>query len=104
MLRSVNTENALRQASRVNASEKEDHKFFQDKSIQILILNKKYGLEVSLPMNFFSEFIYYILFYFTSLFKNIIIVFIRQIMFICFINSVFFYKKKNKIIIQIINK
>jgi len=67
LTRSVNAKNVVRRASRANDSEGEDHNFFQILSIQTLIRNKNslfkteilsFGGEVSLPVNFFSEFIY----------------------------------------------
>jgi len=36
LTRSVNTENAIRQASRTNASEGEDHNFFQNSNITVI--------------------------------------------------------------------
>jgi len=72
LTRSVNAENAVRQVSRANATEGEDHNFFQ-------IVNSN-------PIHLFLI----ITFYFTLLFLYYY-VHIGQIIFIYYINSVFFY-------------
>jgi len=102
LTRSVNAENAVRQASRANASEGEDHNFFQiinsnpntiisfRQSIQTLIRNKYYGglRLVAYELFFLNLFIHFILnitFYFTLLFKYYYIQ-IGQIIYFFFIN------------------
>jgi len=101
--RSVNTENAVRQATRTNASEGKDHNFFH-------IVNSNPNPEIRILLNrnliiwkwssshidFFSKFIYSLYFeyyiYITLLFKyyNVII---GQIIFIFFSNWLFLSKK-----------
>ena len=89
LTRSINAENAVRQASRANVSEGVDHNFFQ------IVNSNPNPLEVRfVAYELFSEFIY-TLYFWLSLFNSsyyfkYYFVQIGQITFIYFINSVFF--------------